>query len=120
MKFYKVFDPVFRCEFRLYIGSLEMFKEEIKRVDGSTYIDYLNENSNGCCLNLKTGIFMWMPEFYKQDVGCISVLSHEIYHAINYRLFDNCGIKYWKNGGETGAYYLAFIMKSFLEEIENG
>lgn len=34
MQTYKIFDRVFRCEFRLFIGELEDFKAAIRKMDG--------------------------------------------------------------------------------------
>lgn len=120
MKHYKVFDPVFRCEFRLYIGSLEKFKKEMQKYEGCPEEVASLESANGYTLSVNSAIAIWLPVFSLVDPSSISSLSHELMHAVDFRLLKKCGVCYWENNAEVGAYYLEFLMKSFLEAIRNG
>ena len=62
MQTYKIFDRVFRCEFRLFIGELEDFKAANRKMDGYPGDDE-RTHALGWNVDLASAIAVWLPEF---------------------------------------------------------
>ena len=118
MQTYKIFDPVFRCEFRLFIGELEEFKAAIRKMDGYPGDDALTP-ALGWTVNLAGAIAVWMPEFSVDNPQNVATLAHELLHAVHCRLYYGCDVEYWLGSAETAPYYLEFLMRGFLEQIRS-
>lgn len=116
MQTYKIFDRVFRCEFRLFIGELEEFKAAIRKMDGYPGDDALTP-AQGWTVDLTGAIAVWLPEFSMDNPQNIATLAHELLHAVHYRLYHRCDVEYWLGSAETAPYYLEFLMRGFLEQI---
>ena len=117
MKVYKLIDKVYRCEFRLYIGELEEFKNAIRKHDG-----YPGDDKIGPALawtvSLSGAIGIWLPKLSMDSPSDIATLTHEFFHAMHFRLYHKCDVEYWLGAAEPAAYYMDFLMNGFLSQIK--
>ena len=117
---YKVFDPVFKCEFRLFCnGSGKEFLSAIKPyiADLSQFEDC--ESYPGITAICDSGaICIYMPNLNHDDPRHIGILAHECVHAMQRRVWERCGVK--ENEWEVSAYYVEFLLTEFLNKIKKG
>lgn len=120
MKVFKVYDEVYRREFRLLIGTIDEACRYLRRFEwGDKRIREFrksSERANGLCgVGECGGIAVWMPEFSGTPAE-ISVLAHELMHAYMFvaEMFD-LEVK----GGTSHEMisYVEMLLRRFLEQL---
>lgn len=114
----EVYDPIFGGCFRLFSGaeSVNDFlnQKHINKEDRLAFEETI-QNLSGLTHNGKSdGISIWIRNT-DLTADTISVLAHEVNHATQFHLFDNCNIDYREV--ETPSYYIQFLMYNFLEKL---
>ena len=123
------FDPVYRMNHWLVVGlNLDEVKAFYKKTFGTPFA---RDDTPGACTihalykNKKDGsdsegLVIWLPEWGDGGARDVSTLCHECFHAMD-RTLKSCAILLDQKGtewNEPHAYYIGYLVRKCMEEIE--
>lgn len=115
IRMFELYDPIFRCEFRLYIGNIEEFKAAVRDIDGYPGDDEFIPSKGDCVCFSAGAIAIRIEDLELSNPEHIATLAHECLHAVQIRL-NTCSIN--KKEKEAPAYYLEFLISGFLKQLK--
>lgn len=107
----RIYDPIFRQTFLVYIGyDFQVFFEEVTAEQYKGNPDVLN----GYTINTDVSeICIWV-----RDIDNLPAVVHELVHATQYALYDRCYVD--RREAELPAYYIEFLLAEILKkEVED-
>lgn len=123
------FDPVFRMNYWLVVG---LTLEEMRAFHGRTFGTPLTRDDTPGASTIHVlykskkdgsdseGLVIWLPEWSDGGARDVSTLCHECFHAMDWAL-KSCSVLLDQKGvewNEPHAYYIGYLVRKCMEEIE--
>jgi len=116
VKEYHIYDQVYKINITLVIGCKSAAVTLLKQKHNLDLEEELEEFVKGYTMMHEENIYVWLGEF-NTSADFFSNFVHEMFHAATYTL-DSRGVKFSVHNDEPYAYYLAFLVRMFLEQIK--